>query len=78
MNLKSFFPTHACTAHIENFELLEKEGIYSPNHIPQLNDVSNFLKRKYLLNNYNLRAPTVSVSSSFIVLAFYCYGTNAE
>ena len=48
--LIDLFPTHACREHIEAFKGLEKEGVYSENQIPQLEDVSNFLKRK---SNYS-------------------------
>ena len=43
--LSELFPTHACRQHIQNLRLLEKEAGYSPDCIPQLEDVSNFLKR---------------------------------
>ncbi|XP_067947280.1 tyrosine 3-monooxygenase-like [Watersipora subatra] len=43
--LKELFPTHASSVHVENFQLLEKADIYSPDRIPQLNEVSQFLKR---------------------------------
>ncbi|XP_041355019.1 tryptophan 5-hydroxylase 1-like [Gigantopelta aegis] len=45
-HLKELFPTHACAEHIEIFKVLEDECGYSPDVIPQLEDVSAFLKRK--------------------------------
>lgn len=42
--LMDLYPTHACREHIEAIKNLEKNGLYGPNEIPQLEDVSNFLK----------------------------------
>lgn len=42
--LVKLFPTHACSKHIETFRILEREGLYAPDIIPQLEDVSRFLK----------------------------------
>ncbi|GFO05701.1 tyrosine 3-monooxygenase [Plakobranchus ocellatus] len=44
--LKELFPTHACKEHIQVFNFLEEECGFSADKIPQLEDVSNFLKRK--------------------------------
>jgi len=43
-NLKKFFPSHACKQHRYVFPLLEQNCGYSENNIPQLQDISDFLK----------------------------------
>ena len=60
-SLVSLFPTHACDVHIRNFRLLERECGYSADKIVQLEDVSNFLKSKFMINSllcYNFEKPT--------------------
>uniref|UniRef100_A0A914XKN3 Biopterin-dependent aromatic amino acid hydroxylase family profile domain-containing protein n=2 Tax=Plectus sambesii TaxID=2011161 RepID=A0A914XKN3_9BILA len=44
--LKTLFPTLACMEFRRSLENFERDGIFSPEHIPQLEDVSRYLKRK--------------------------------
>lgn len=47
--LEKLFPTHASAKHIEVFRVLERECGYAPDNIPQLEDISRFLKSKFYL-----------------------------
>ena len=49
--LKELYPTHACRQHQYVFPLLEQNCGYSPDTIPQLEDISRFLKRTLFLRS---------------------------
>ena len=50
-NLKNLFPTHACKEFNRVLPLLEQHCGYSEDNIPQLEDVSNYLKSKHFWYN---------------------------
>nr|WDE40211.1 tyrosine hydroxylase-like protein [Schizocardium californicum] len=45
-SLKELYPTYACSQHNRVFKMLEENGLYREDEIPQLEDLSNFLKQK--------------------------------
>src|SRR3954470_21010855 len=58
--LMSMFPTHACREHHSNFPLLVQNCGYREDNIPQLQQVSNFLKDR---TGFTLR-PVMGLLSS--------------
>lgn len=44
--LNEMYPSYACKQHRDALELLEKDKIFSADFIPQLEDASNYLKKK--------------------------------
>lgn len=49
--VKDLMPKHACMEYRRVFAMLEEEGIFVPNKIPQLEEMSAFLNSKLLKNH---------------------------
>jgi len=54
-SLKPLLNAHANSEYVENFAILEKDGIFSPNKIPQLDEIN-----KYLIAKTNWRVKPVN------------------
>ncbi len=82
--LKSLYPTLACAEYRRNLAAIEREGIFTPNRIPQLHDVSCYLQslcainmlpligHKSLLLCRNYRISTASMCRSAIGARLSC------
>lgn len=58
--VRGLMPKHFCQEYRKVFDLLEEENIFGPNHIPQLQDMSDFLNSESSVCSLTVNSPTLN------------------